>query len=88
MKYEDRLDGNNMNFIFTRRSPLLALRFLETNNNEITSADNEVLEYYEDSTNSHDFKYRVKGWQNILGFRFNDIKTPVVTEKLTVERDE
>ena len=73
--------GDDGNFLLSELNRTLVARTKEGATAVITRH-----ERFED-TNSHDFEYRVKGFQNIFGHRFNDIKTPVVTEKLTVERE-
>lgn len=73
--------GDAPNFLLSELNRTLVARTKEGATAVIT------MHQYQESTNSHDFRYRVKGFQNIFGHRFNDIKTPVVTEVLTVERE-
>ena len=66
-------------FLLSKLNSTLVAKTKEGNTAVIT------MHKYNDATNSHDFKYRVRGWQNILGGQFSDIITPYVTEHFTID---
>lgn len=70
---------DNPNFLLSKLNTTLVAKTKEGQTAVITRHS------FNDSTNSHDFEYRAKGWINIIGWQFSNITTPKVTEKLTID---